>query len=390
MATGRNLSSCTPDMMYLNLTFLTADDIDYVFYSRKDQILITIILPILLAIGLTTNGAFLFVFARIRRMRTVTNIYLANLAVADMSFLCLAIGEKIGRYFASNIEIDQYGLGSAVGCEVIYCSMECLFYASIFLVLLVTLEKYYAICRPVRHRLIAGRKRTLRLITTSWFLAIICGYGLNLPYFFRFYYMCVEFPDLPEYADAYNVIAVCFGVSPIVMDILNGVRTIPFFVALIWNFVMYWKILKVFNMRVAAQPQSQQNTAASSQRVKTRNQVARMLIVNGIFFFFLLSPYQFLRIVVMITETIGRYLLDTRQYGIVVWVFRVMIYINSIINPIIYNLTNKKYRQAFAQALLCRDPRSKKTYPDQTDNTLEDQPNHTERETVAMQDSKGQ
>lgn len=367
---GRNLSYCTPDMIYFNLTFTSPEDSQYILYTKTEEILIAVILPILLIIGVSLNSSFLFVFARIQRMRTVTNIYLANLAISDTCFLCMAILEKVGRFTASNIKVDQYGFGSALWCEVIQCSVECFFYASIFLVLLVTMEKYYAICRPVQHRLLRGRSRTVRLTTTSWLVAVLFGYGFSIPYFMYFDYVCLEFPDYPEYADSYNVIGVCYGDSFVLQAVFNGVRTIPFFVAMILNFIMYVKIIRVFQMRVGAQEQ-RQHSSAHAQRIKTRNQVARMLIVNGVLFFFLLSPYQFMRISIMISELSGKYLLDSQQFIAVQWVFRILTYINSMINPLIYNIMNGRYRRASAEAFNCC-PERKKSHLDQTENTIEE------------------
>lgn len=359
MSTERDLSHCTPDMAYFNLTFASSEDSVYLIYTKTEEIIIAIILPIMLLVGMWLNGSFLYVFFSIPRMRTVTNIYLANLAIADTCFLCMAILEKTARYTRSNIKIDQYGYGSAVWCEIVQCSVECLFYASIFLVLLVTVEKYYAICHPVKHRLLRGRKHTIRLATTCWLVAILFGYGFTIPFFVCFDHLCLEYPDLPEYSDSYNIIGVCHGNSPTLQAVFNGLRTLPFFIAMILNFIMYVKIIRVFHMRVGVTQEQSTYSSALAQRIKTRNQVARMLIVNGILFFFLLSPYQFMRISIMISDLTGVYLLDSQQFLAAQWVFRILTYINSMINPLVYNIVNERYRQASAEAYTCLPSRRK-------------------------------
>ncbi len=89
----------------------------------------------------------------------------------------------------------------------------------------------------------------------------------------------------------------------------------------------------------------------------TRNQVARLLIVSGMAFFLCYLPFFTFRVndalLTLSDGTIGL-TFDPKLYGVLVWVVRGMSTANSVINPIVYNVTSKRYRQAFISVFTCR------------------------------------
>ena len=85
-----------------------------------------------------------------------------------------------------------------------------------------------------------------------------------------------------------------------------------------------------------------------------RNQVATMLIVNNVAYFILLGIFQVLNVVSIVEEHLGYYVLSDFQVYSIIWVGRVTTILNSAINPIIYSLTNRRYREAFARCFGCR------------------------------------
>ncbi|XP_041483167.1 cholecystokinin receptor type A-like [Lytechinus variegatus] len=325
---------------------------DEYLYPPGEAVLITVIMPIIWAIGAISNIAFIFVVARIRRMRTVTNFYLLNLAVADIMFLCCAVGEKLGRYAASPIYNDQFNL-KPVGCVLVNFFVQLSFYGSIFLVTLVTLEKYYAVCRPVQHRLISGNKRTIRTIAAAWLLAIAFA-AILIPAWANWTRSCLNWPDIEKYNSLPKIFATCRPLSVTYAYFSNGMQTIPFFVVLVLNLLMYVFIIRAVNTRVVAR----ENHLASSvaRRVRIRDQVVRMLVVNGIIFFICLAPLQifsFASMIIGILEAVTDSSFVINHEEQILWTCRIFSYINSAINPFVYAFTNPRYRQAFMEAFAC-------------------------------------
>ena len=349
MSASYPVDICPVDVFVADLRNESTEDVDLLLYTPAEEVLITIVMPIIWVIGVAANLAFIFVVYRLRRMRTVTNYYLLNLAVADIMFLCFAIGDKFGRFFASPVADDQFGL-KPVGCALVNYFVQLSFYASIFLVTLVTLEKYYAICRPVMHRLVSGKKRTVRTTVVAWLVATAFAASL-IPSWIAWTPLCILWPDEDKYTSFPNVIGACLPFSQAMSIVGNGLQTVPFFIVMVANFVMYGLIIRAVRTRVAVR--EQQQGAAAIRTIQMRNQVTRMLIINGVIFFILLAPYQFAAFSTMIIGAVGDYLLNNEQHTKVIWTMRILSYLNSASNPFVYTLVNRRYRDAFLEVYAC-------------------------------------
>ncbi len=343
----------------LNRTFVISENMTFLatpfLYTPFDRIMISKILPMIFAIGLVGNLSFLFSLLRVKWMRTVTNYYLANLAIADISFLLVVVGEKILAYNTTDIA-GHMAFGRA-GCICINFLRRLVYFASLFLVTLVSLERFYAICKPVQHWMLNGKKQTLKLVAFCWILS--CVFALILiPSSSLVSKNCVIWPDIPGYRHLPNLLMFCNAQNAkIWTPVSEGIVIVPFVIALITNTVLYAMI--IFNLHVRASSQG----AKSSQSVEIRNQVARMLIINGTVFFLCLAPYQLTSFTRMILSSMQRsYLLRQDKIELLVWMFRILVYLNSVINPIVYTATSPRYRHGFLQAFSCGNAEGRKTY----------------------------
>ena len=84
--------------------YLSAEEAEHYAYTTADTILIVAVLPAISIIGILLNSTFLFTLYRVKDMRTTTNIYLANLAVADEMLLVIRLARYIGTYLYSSID----------------------------------------------------------------------------------------------------------------------------------------------------------------------------------------------------------------------------------------------------------------------------------------------
>ena len=171
-------------------------------FFKKDfhYILLGIVQPILGFFGVTLNACFLVMLFRDKDMRTITNFYLANLAVADSIFLAYnSILELISLY-ATPYSSDRAFTGQ-YGCiyhSIIYYTT---FYVALFLVTLVSMDRFLAICHPLSHRKIAGKNRAVKLVISAWLLALSISIGYYIPITGRNNLMCFKpvppDPDVP-------------------------------------------------------------------------------------------------------------------------------------------------------------------------------------------------
>ena len=133
---------------------LTDELMPHVIYGLGEKVFFTILTPIVFIIGTFNNFAFLFVICRVKAMQNVINFYLANLAIGDLLYLITTAVGYMWRYFASS-SIRSYENApwkSPLGCQLPMIVGYASYFASAFMVTLVSIEKYFAICHGLRPR----------------------------------------------------------------------------------------------------------------------------------------------------------------------------------------------------------------------------------------------
>ncbi len=298
------------------------------------------LLPVILLVGLVGNAAFLFVVFRIPSMRTVTNYYLANLAVADSVFLSIVVGTGVYQLGVYGVPNSHLGLAGCISNTIFNYSFH---YAGMILIALMSLERFLAVCHPLRHRLISGRRRTIRMIVACWILAVILT-PFQLPTSLNFEQRCLHWPESAEYDNFPTVVGKCSALDkPWVLPMFHLAQTIPFFVAFFGSVYFYVSIVIRLNKR--------SSSSDRQQVVRTRNHVALMLIANGTVFFLTLSPFEVTSMILFIEGFLDDVILIPYEVRSALFeINRILLFINSAINPIVYTVTNARYRHAFKRA----------------------------------------
>ena len=334
-------------------------------YDQVETVLITIVMPCILITGLVCNSGFIYVVLRVSWMQNIPNKYLCHLAVADIILLVNAIGEKISHYWLSPYVYDEASSG-VFGCIVVQVWKFIGYYASILFVSLVAFERYIAVCRPLEK--FGNNRRFVQIIAMAWIASAFLA-CLQIPSSCNVTIYCIMWsptdleanPDLPE------SIGYCLPANEIqnLEDFAVLIQTMTFIAALVCNAVLYFKIIRELNKRmasigVAAAASSRQPSVRSNDSDQTlkdahiRDRVARMLIINGTVFFLLTSPYQVIMLVMAVANEDA--LEEEKNFGTWMQICRILTYINSVVNPVIYGVTNARYRKAFRKAFYCQCP----------------------------------
>ena len=177
--------SCTPNHTVLNLTDIEV--LNSVIYTPTDWYIYMIVYPCILIFGTTTNLSFLFVVIRVPYMRNITNFYLCNLAIADLLYLQVTLVGRITKFIRSPLRFVN---DSTVLCTLEQYVFSATFIASTHLVSLVTLERYIAVCHPLKYYLVKGWKRTWQLTSLTWIFAAVTGFSSFL--YQRYYITKIE------------------------------------------------------------------------------------------------------------------------------------------------------------------------------------------------------
>ncbi|XP_072014554.1 neuromedin-U receptor 2-like [Amphiura filiformis] len=322
-------------------------------YSTHEKWLLLGVIPLLMIVGIIGNLGFLFVLFKMEYMKSITNFYLGNLAVTDLAFIIIMAIRSWWFYVNSEVEFDVPYISSLVCAmfNLVFCIFR---FSSFTFVTLVIVERYLAICKPLYHRIVSGEVRSVKLAIATWLIAVVFAaiYTMTLS---SLKYVCVDWPENEIFASLPSKISVCTTDHQWMVPLNYYIQAIAFWSALFLNTIMSYSIIMTLHRR---KPLTETNSGNKTKPTKdttitTRNQVAKMLIVNNIAFFLLAGPFHIRNIILIIEYHIGFRLVGYVQSSMWYWVGNVAAVANSVVNPIIYNVTNPRYRAAFAKAFGC-------------------------------------
>ena len=131
---------------------------------EKDLILI-ISYSILVMVAFFGNALVCHVIFSRRRMRTVTNIFIANLAVSDLLLVVLNVPFNIAKFLMSD-----WLFGNAM-CVIMNMSLITSVYASTFTLTVIALDRQRVLLYPLRPRIL--KSGGLIVVSIIWIVSII-------------------------------------------------------------------------------------------------------------------------------------------------------------------------------------------------------------------------
>ena len=336
--------SCKSTDSIVPLTSLNDSQIvDIAFLKPFEKIIITVLFPIVFALGFIGNAAFLTVIILVKEMRTLTNFYLANMAVADLLYIVSSLALATIPYaLSSGVRIAEIAR-TDMQCGIIWGVICLTYFSSLNLVTLVTFERFLAICYPLRYRIINTKKRKVTLAIIAWIVGFAMA-ALITPAWGSVLRVCLIWPSGDRWEQLSNVHYRYEAVDDYFVDTSTTLQSLCYIVSLVVYIVICRKIIDRLSNRAVAKQQVD----------KTRNAVARMLIANGIIFFCCLGPLHLTNLLYLVGSITNSRLLDQNHYEAFMWFSRSLLLLNSAINPYVYSIANPKYRKAFITAFTCR------------------------------------
>ncbi|XP_048196547.1 motilin receptor [Perognathus longimembris pacificus] len=320
----------------------------------------------LFAIGVSGNVVTLLLIGRYRDMRTTTNLYLGSMAVSDLLIL-LGLPFDLYRLWRSR----PWVFGSLL-CRLSFYLGEGCTYATLLHVTALSVERYLAVCRPLRARALATRRRVRALIAALWAVALLSA-G---PFFFL---VGVEqdpgvlaiprgnetvlFPPTPP---AWSWPSLGSSGSPLLsspsssattaaaaalfsrecrpsrarlgaLRVMLWVTTAYFFLPFLCLSLLYGLIgRELWKSRGPLQG------PAALGRERGHRQTIRVLLSVVVAFIVCWLPFHVGRIIYINTED-SQMMYFSQYFNIV---SLQLFYLSASINPILYNLISKKYRAA--------------------------------------------
>ncbi|XP_052773955.1 G-protein coupled receptor 83-like [Mya arenaria] len=147
---------------------LPAIDAEEAIIGRS--LVLTVLYGILIAVALFGNVLVCHVIFSRRRMRTVTNIFIANLAVSDLIIIVLNVPFNIAKTL-----MNEWLFGNAM-CVITNMSLIASVYASTFTLTVISLDRQRVLLYPLRPRIL--KSGGLIMVAVIWIVSII----LSLPF----------------------------------------------------------------------------------------------------------------------------------------------------------------------------------------------------------------
>lgn len=279
-------------------------------------------------VGLVGNGLVIFVIIRYTKMKTVTNMYILNLSIADALFLL-----GLPLIMTTGI-LRQWIFGYAM-CKI-YFILTCInMFTGAFTLMVMSGDRFLAVCFPITSMSYRTALHASLAITFTWIVSfllmipIIIYVELRQHPIFKGRFSCtVDFPEglgiLPENAFTLYTLVLGFLVPVILISVLYS--------------------LLLVRLRTTG-PQ-----VKSAEKRRSHRKVTKLVTMIIIVFIVCWLPYWVFQ-VHLITRTakgpLPAYMVALFQ------TFTLLSYANSMVNPCLYAFTNENFRESFINAFRC-------------------------------------
>ncbi|EEZ97714.1 neuropeptide SIFamide receptor [Tribolium castaneum] len=286
------------------------------------------------AVGIVGNFFVIAVVFRSPRMRTVTNFFIVNLAVADILVIVFCLPATL----MSNIFVP-WVLGWWM-CKTVPYIQGVSVAASVYSLIAVSLDRFLAIWWPLKCQI--TKKRARLMIVIIWFIALTT----TIPWAI-FFDLVAVFNDAPD-------VQLCIEVWPANMDgalyflIANMVfcYILPM-ILITMCYVLIW--IKVWRRHI---PTDTKDAQMERMQQKSKVKVVKMLVAVVILFILSWLPLYVIFARIKFGGHIEAW--EEEILPIATPIAQWLGASNSCINPILYAFFNKKFRRGFVAIIKSR------------------------------------
>ncbi|CAD7089962.1 unnamed protein product [Hermetia illucens] len=291
--------------------------------------LVSVVVPVFFGMiavtGLFGNSLVILVVIANPQMRSTTNLLIVNLAVADLLFVIFCI-----PFTATDYVLSQWPFGDT-WCKCVQYLIVLFAHASIYTLVLMSLDRYLAVVHPIRSRSIRTEKYTRMAITILW--VVICTA-----------FSPIAFMHGLDYCDSTEDTLCCrflYTTYPMATFHITFMAT-SFIVPLVLISGLYIRmIIRLWTTVVG--------NKLSTESQKGRKRVTRLVVVVVVAFASLWFPIQ----VILVLKSVDMYSMDS-TFKVLLQIFsQTLAYTSACINPLLYAFLSENFRKAFRKAIPC-------------------------------------
>ena len=312
-----NYSSNITTLFPSNGTCVRQTHVDYA------AIIMVAIFGLICVVGLVGNGLVIFVILRYTKMKTVTNMYILNLSIADTVFL-------LGLPLIMTIVILKHWIFGYAMCKIFYILTCINNFTGAFTLTVMSGDRYLAVCFPITSMKYRTSTYASLAIAMTWLLSLLIMipvvlYAKMLVSTPGCYTCQIEWPTgiiSPEKAFTYYTMLIGFVIPVLLISILYT--------------------LLVVRLRTTG-PQ-----VKSAEKKRSHRKVTKLVtMVIAVFIFCWLPHWAFQLHLINYKGALAAWKLTMYQC------FTVLSYANSMVNPCLYAFTNENFRESFINAFRC-------------------------------------
>lgn len=289
--------------------------------NKTSTVVITCMYFLVCAVGLCGNALVIYVILRYAKMKTVTNIYILNLAIADVLFM-------LGLPFiAIQLALVHWPFGPVL-CRVVMTVDSLNQFTSIFCLMVMSIDRYLAVVHPIKSTKWRKPRMAKTINVAVWGASLM----VNLP--------IVIYSGIIIKHDG----CFCTIVWP---EPEEAYYTAFMIYTFILGFFLPLLVISLCYIFIIVKVKSSGIRVGSSKRKRSERKVTRMVsIVVAVFVLCWLPFYVFN--VTSVTGTISTTPVLRSTFAFVV----VLGYANSCANPILYAFLSENFKKSF-QNVLC-------------------------------------
>ncbi|XP_076840349.1 nociceptin receptor [Brachyhypopomus gauderio] len=300
----------------LQNNFSQFNDSDYLF-PRSVRITIAVVYMIVCVVGLVGNCLVMYVIIRYTKMKTATNIYIFNLALADTLFLATL------PFQGTDIFLDSWPFGSML-CKAVISIDYYNMFTSVFTLTVMSMDRYVAVCHPVKALDMRTPHKAKVVNICVWVLASAIGvpgmilgaveddHGIE----------CIlVLPDPREYWEK------VFGTCVFLLSFLIPVVIISMCYSLM--------VKRLRSVRILS---------GSKEKDRNLRRITRMVLVVVAVFVVCWTPIQ----IMALAQSLG-FNLASVHTAVLLHFCIALGYVNSSLNPVLYAFLDENFKRCFRE-----------------------------------------
>ncbi|XP_067005355.2 QRFP-like peptide receptor [Anabrus simplex] len=329
-----------------------------------------------MVLGIVGNTLIIFTICRYRRMKSTTNVFLSNLASADLLLITICIPVKVAKLFSYSWTMGEFL------CKGVHYMQSVSAICSVLTLTTMSIERYYAIVHPMRAKYKCTISQARRIVIVIWAASFTLAVSMLFVQVHMEVGVCIK---------AYWCVADWENQSlwrTHELYMLFLILVIPTSIMVLAYSSICWEVWHVMKRRYDMTSGQARNSIVSrgtdgySVRISKRStrqpsylgrdkadddtstvvQVIKMLVTVVVLFVICWAPllvYNVLKAYDVIPSQAPG---PVKHMGAA---FHLMAYFNSCINPIVYGFMSKNFRKSFYKALCqcCPRPNFKNRCP---------------------------